>query len=81
MFRVWFLEVHFDESVLLGADALSGTAVVVHAGLAILGREYCVALAILHLVPGLQVEELPPHKGIEERVGISRDKCSAPVSL
>ena len=47
---------HFDEGVLLRADALTGTPVVVHAGLAVLGREDGVPFAVLHFLTLFQPE-------------------------
>ena len=72
---------HLDERVLLRPHPLSTGPVVVHAGLAIFGREDSVSLPKLDLVLLLEVDELPPHKRVVERVGISGDEGATPIHL
>lgn len=40
---------------------------------------YCVSLPKLDLVPFLELDELPPHEGVVERVGVRGDEASTPV--
>ena len=72
---------HLDERVLLRPHPLSTGPVVVHAGLAIFGREDSVSLPKLDLVLLLEVDELPPDKRVVERVGISGDEGATPIHL
>lgn len=53
----------------------------VHARLPILGGEDGVPLSKLDLVPLLQSDKLPPHKGIVVGVGICGDEGTPPVHL
>jgi hypothetical protein len=68
--RKWLQNLHLDESVFLGAHTFPRAAVMVHTRLVVLGGEYCVALAELHLLTVLQVQELPANKLVKVRICI-----------
>mmetsp|Transcript_80999 Transcript_80999/g.234842 ORF Transcript_80999/g.234842 Transcript_80999/m.234842 type:complete len:490 (-) Transcript_80999:1018-2487(-) len=72
---LWELhKLDLDSRVLLRADALALSPVVVHARLTVDLGEDCGPLAEADLLTGLQLPELPPDEGVVERIHRGRDE-------